>query len=129
MTLLLDTQVLLFWLAQPDRLSRRAEGLISDDEARLLWSVASSWELAIKAALGKLRLPEPVGTFVTSRLEANGIELLPIQLRHAHHVADLSHHHRDPFDRMLIAQAALERVPIVTSDHRVFRKYGVEAIW
>ncbi|MBI2895395.1 MAG: type II toxin-antitoxin system VapC family toxin [Deltaproteobacteria bacterium] len=129
MTLLLDTQVLLFWLGAPERLSRRARQLISSEESKLLWSVASSWELAIKVALGKLRLPEEVGSYVASRLEANGIDVLPIQLRHAHHVAGLPHHHRDPFDRLLIAQAALEGIPIVTSDHEVFRKYRVEAIW
>jgi len=126
---LLDTQVLLFWQGAPERLSRRAHELIADGEQKLLWSVASSWELAIKVALGKLRLPEPIAVFITSRLATNGIELLPIGLEHVHHVAELPSVHRDPFDRLLIAQAKVEDLPILTADARVFRRYGIEAIW
>ncbi len=129
MKLLVDTQVLLFWQGAPERLSRRAHGLISNGQHELLWSVASSWELSIKVALGKLRLPEPVGSFVPSRLAANTIDILPIELHHAHRVAELPHHHRDPFDRLLIAQADIEGLPVVTSDAKIFRLYGVDALW
>lgn len=129
MTVLLDTQVLLFWQGAPERLSRRAHKLISDGRQKLLWSVASSWELSIKVALGKLRLPEPIGTYVTSRLAANSIGLLAIELHHAHRVAELPQVHRDPFDRLLIAQAEIEGIPVLTADAKVFGRYGVEAIW
>ncbi len=93
-----------------------------------LWlSSASVWELAIKSALGKLSLPEPIGQYVPSRMHSMTVDPLSISHLHASHVATLPRHHGDPFDRMLIAQAQVERVPVMTSD-RAFERYDIEVI-
>ena len=113
--------------AEPERLSTRSRKLLRDEQSELLLSAASAWEIAIKVALGKLRLPEPVADYVTSRLAQGGMRSLPIEHAHALHVATLPPHHRDPFDRMLIAQAQIEDLPILTSDRR-FRSYAVKVI-
>jgi len=126
MTLLLDTQAFLWWVADDRRLSRRARTAIAATPSVL--SVASCWEMAIKASLGKLTLPHPVDRFVQQQLEVNGFTLLPLSLEAAAAVADMPFHHRDPFDRVLAAQARLGRLPIVSSDP-MFAKYGVRRIW
>ena len=110
-----------------ERLSTRAQLLLSSDEHRLYLSVASMWEIAIKYAVGKLRLPEPPASYVPSRLVAMGVHTLPIGQEHALHVATLPLHHRDPFDRLLIAQAQLEDFAILTSDPH-FAAYDVTVI-
>jgi PIN domain nuclease of toxin-antitoxin system len=101
---------------------------MEDGGNELLFSVASSWEIAIKYAVGKLALPEPPPDFVPPRLRRDRISTLHIEHRHALHLASLPMHHRDPFDRILIAQAQLEGVPIITADHR-FHRYDVEILW
>ena len=126
MTVLLDTHTFLWWVTDAPRLSRRARRAIG--ESACLISVASCWEMAIKASLGKLQLPSPVDRFFQQQLEVNGFELLPIALEHAAAVHGLPFHHRDPFDRLLAAQARHEEIPLVTVDP-VFAKYGVKRIW
>jgi PIN domain nuclease of toxin-antitoxin system len=126
MTLLLDTQAFLWWVGGDPRLSRRARRAITD--ASCLLSVASCWEMAIKAGLGKLEIPRPIDRFLQEQLEVNGFRLLPASLEHVSAVADLPLHHRDPFDRLLAAQARREELPIVSADP-VFRKYGVKCVW
>ena len=126
MTLLLDTQAFLWWVGGDPRLSRRARRAITD--ASCLLSVASCWEMAIKAGLGQLEIPRPVDRFIQQQLEVNGFRLLPASLEHVSAVADLPLHHRDPFDRLLAAQARREELPIVSADP-VFRKYGVKCVW
>ena len=127
MRLLLDTQVWLWMLAEPGRLSARVRRLVADNGTELLFSAASAWEIAIKQGLGKLTLPEPPATYVPRLMTASQVTPLPVHHRHALRVADLPHHHRDPFDRLLVAQAELERVPILTAD-RIFRLYQVDVV-
>ncbi len=119
MNLLLDTHAVLWWLAGAP-LDERAEGVIRDPATPAMVSAASVWEAAIKTSLGKLRAPEP---FAEAVLTA-GFEALPVTFEHAQRVRDLPHHHRDPFDRMLVAQAQLESLTIVTRDP-IFEAYGV----
>jgi PIN domain nuclease of toxin-antitoxin system len=127
MTILLDTQCWLWWLVSPERLSPEALARIADAKNTLLLSAASSWEIAIKHSLGKLPLPAPLEAFVSSRMARDGIAALPVQHVHALRVATLPLHHRDPFDRLLIAQAQIERIPIMTAD-LVFQRYAVDVI-
>jgi PIN domain nuclease of toxin-antitoxin system len=124
---LLDTQVWLWMLAAPERLSKRSRALVISAEHELVLSATSAWEIAIKHALGRLTLPEPPVEYISRLMTSTGITPLPVYHRHALHVATLPAHHTDPFDRLLIAQAQLEELPILTSD-RIFRKYKVETI-
>jgi PIN domain nuclease of toxin-antitoxin system len=125
--ILLDTQVWLWMLATPERLSKRSRALVVATENELVLSAASAWEIAIKHALGKLTLPEPPVEYVLRLMTSTGITPLPVYHRHALHVASLPVHHSDPFDRLLIAQAQLEELPVLTAD-KVFRKYDVDTI-
>jgi PIN domain nuclease of toxin-antitoxin system len=126
MTILLDTQAFLWWVTDDRRLSKRAARAIAGTECLL--SVASCWELSIKASLGKLSVPGAVDRFVQEQLEVNGFNLLPISLEHVGGVARLPFHHRDPFDRLLAAQALAEDLSLVSADP-VFRRYGVTRVW
>jgi len=128
MMVLLDTHVFLWWIADDRRLSPRASEVIADGRNDLLFSVASGWEIAIKVGLGRIELPSPMERFLIEQLWENHIEVLPIQMSHALHVHALPHHHRDPFDRMLVAQAQLEKLPILSSDRRI-AKYDIEILW
>ena len=128
MEILVDTHVLLWWMQGPNRVGTRARELFADEGSRLRWSVASSWELAIKQSRGRIRLPEPVRTLLPKVLEEQRLDLLPIAHFHALRVAELPLHHGDPFDRLLVAQAIEERIPILTNDSRIGR-YDVEVIW
>jgi PIN domain nuclease of toxin-antitoxin system len=125
--ILLDTQVWLWMLATPERLSKRSRALVVARENELVLSAASAWEIAIKHALGKLTLPEPPVEYVSRLMTSTGITPLPVYHRHALHVTSLPVHHSDPFDRLLIAQAQLEELPVLTAD-KVFRKYDVDTI-
>ncbi len=122
MNLLLDTHVFLWWREARDRIGSVAMDEIGRAD-QVFVSVASAWEIAIKIGLGRLRLPGPVDTAV----EASGFEKLPISFRHAERVATLPHHHKDPFDRMLIAQAQVEGLAVVTHDERL-GLYGVPIV-
>ncbi len=127
MKLLLDTHAGLWWLTDDARLSEAARRAI-EGAASVYWSVASSWEVAIKVGLGRLDLPEPVEPFLTKHLHASGFEVLPIQHRHACAVLDLPALHRDPFDRLLVAQASVEELTLVTGDATVSR-YPIQTLW
>ena len=127
MKILLDTQCWLWMVLSPDRLSASARALVETGDNELYLSAASAWEIAIKHSLGKLRLPEPPTRYVPSRLDVMQTQTLPIEHSHALHVATLPPHHRDPFDRLLIAQAQLEELPILTADP-VFARYEVTTI-
>lgn len=127
MRILLDTQCFLWMAAEPERLSRRARTALEDSQHVLYFSAASAWEIGIKHAAGKLRLPEPPASYVPSRMTALGVLALPVEHAHALHVTTLPAHHRDPFDRMLVAQAQLEQLPILTTD-ALIAKYDVETI-
>ena len=127
MRILLDTQCWLWMSLAPERFSATARRLLEDRQHALYLSAASAWEIAIKHALGKLRLPEPPASYVPARVAALGVLSLPIDHQHALHVASLPPHHRDPFDRMLVAQAQIEELPIMTADP-VFSGYAVTTI-
>jgi PIN domain nuclease of toxin-antitoxin system len=124
---LLDTQIWLWSIVSPDRLNQRARQIITSSQNRLYFSAASAWEIAIKYAFGKLPLPEPPEAFVQPRLARDRFQVLAVSLEHALQVAELPPHHRDPFDRMLVAQSRLENLPLLTADP-VFGKYDVRVI-
>jgi PIN domain nuclease of toxin-antitoxin system len=125
---LLDTHTILWFFWDDPQLSLPAKALIEDPANRKLVSVASCWEIAIKAGLGKLKLGEPGHSFLTREFARNNFELLPISLDHATAVEGLAPHHKDPFDRLLIAQAIVEGLPIVSGD-RVFDAYRLTRLW
>ena len=128
MRVLLDTQAFLWWTSGSDRLTPRAAEAIEDPRTEVLVSVASAWEIAIKAALGRLELEADPDEYVPDRLRRHGFGTLAIGLEHALRAGALPRHHGDPFDRMLVAQGQLEGVPIVTGDPLIGR-YDVETIW
>ena len=128
MKILIDTSCWLWSLTDPEHLNEKARALLSDAAQTLFLSAASSWEIAFKAASGKLRLPEPPEKYVPSRMAAFNILGLPVEHTHALRVFGLPAHHRDPFDRILIAQAQSEALTILTTD-RVFAAYDVATIW
>jgi len=125
---LLDTHAFLWWIDGGDRLSARARRAIADPANTCVLSLASLWEMAIKVSLRKLEVPDPIERFVADQLAANGFQALGIDLRHVSQVAALPFHHRDPFDRLLVAQALAERLAIVSTDP-IFSRYGVKRIW
>jgi len=126
--LLLDTHTFLWWAADASELSDTARKAISDSGNECFLSIASCWEMAIKSSLGKLRLTKPVERFVNDLITENGFRLLAIELRHATKVEALPFHHRDPFDRILLAQAITEKLTIVSADS-MFSSYGVKLLW
>jgi PIN domain nuclease of toxin-antitoxin system len=128
MRVLLDTHTLLWFLLQDPRLSTAAEMLISDPATDVEISPASYWEIAIKIAIGKYSLPSPYQPFIETQLAANDIRVLHIEPKHTAQLINMPFHHRDPFDRLLIAQALSEGLPIVTADAQ-FDRYGVRRIW
>jgi PIN domain nuclease of toxin-antitoxin system len=127
MRVLLDTQVWLWMLTAPERLSTQSRSLVISADNELVLSAASAWEIAIKHGLGKLQLPELPNEYIPRLMARTGVTPLPVHHRHALRVASLPLHHRDPFDRLLVAQAQLEELPILTAD-RHFRLYDVEAL-
>ncbi len=128
MILLLDTHTLLWWITDSPRLSEDARSLMADTRNELLWSVASSWEVAIKFAVGRLPLPAPPALFIPEHLARNKVDTLAIQNIHAWRAGELPPLHRDPFDRMLVAQAQIEKIPILSADSWI-KKYDIEVIW
>ena len=122
--LLLDTHAMLWFFWDDARLSGSAKSLIEDADTRKLVSIASCWEIAIKVGLGKLDLGEPSGSFLSREIARNNFEFLPISLHHVTAAESLALHHRDPFDRLLIAQAMVENLSLVGADV-VFDQYGV----
>lgn len=129
MKLLLDTQCWLWWFAQPERLSEEAISYIADETNELWLSVASVWEMGIKVAIRKLPLPEPLEEYISKRMGHLGMKSLEITATHALRASALPLLHRDPFDRMLIAQAQSENITLVSAD-AIFRQYSdVSILW
>ena len=124
---LLDTQVWLWMQTDPDRFNRRSRALIEDSGNELFLSSASAWEIAIKHGLGKLDLPAPPETYVPERMRRSGTTPLAVEHAHALRTAELPKHHRDPFDRLMVAQAQLLRLPIITADS-IFGAYDVRLV-
>ena len=128
MRLLLDTHAFLWWIEGAPALGKRAKTAVSSPDNDVFLSIASCWELAIKLSLGKLQLAQRLDRFLPEQLSANGFSVLPVEVKHVSRVATLPFHHRDPFDRLLAAQALEEELAIVSAD-RVFRNYGVRVVW
>jgi PIN domain nuclease of toxin-antitoxin system len=128
MRALLDTHAFLWFITGDARLSLAARRLMEDVRYDLLLSVASIWEIAIKAGTGRLPLPVPIRSFIPQQVAENEITLLPVAMEHALEGAYLPLHHRDPFDRMLVVQALAEQVPILSADPALDR-YGVQRVW
>ncbi len=128
MRLLLDTHAFLWWIVDDPRLSKKACEVIGNGKNQLFLSAASGWEIAIKAKLGRLQVPNDPELFIPEQVALNAIENLPVILSHALHVYTLPDYHRDPFDRLLISQAQLEGLPILTADPQI-SQYSVEVVW
>ena len=128
MKVLVDTHIFLWAFLHDHRLSARAKRVLRSDEHELVFSLVSLWEIAIKIKTGKLN---PIGSsvaYIRDEMNEYGMELLPIRYEHVLQLESLPHHHGDPFDRLLIAQATAESLPILTGD-KVFREYDVKLIW
>jgi PIN domain nuclease of toxin-antitoxin system len=126
-TLLLDTHVWLWWQMAPERLSNTARERIADPATVVLLSTVSTWEMAIKVAAGKLQLPRAMDEMIPESLLRDGFGSLPLQHHHCFELSRLPMHHRDPFDRMLIAQAKADRLTLVTVD-RQLERYEIELL-
>jgi PIN domain nuclease of toxin-antitoxin system len=127
MKILLDTHAFIWFLEGSDRLSEKARKSIESDANRLYISIASFWEMAVKVSLGKLDLAISFDELHRLAME-NDIEILPIQFEHTQLIAQLAFHHKDPFDRMIIAQSVVEAMPILTIDHS-FSLYPCKVLW
>ena len=128
MKILLDTHTFLWWIEDDPQLSAAALATIEDSANQLFFSAASGWEIAIKSQIGKLRMPENLDQFITEQLYRNNFTVLPIHLSHALHVHALPLFHRDPFDRILVAQSAIEKMPLLTIDPQL-SQYDVQIVW
>jgi PIN domain nuclease of toxin-antitoxin system len=125
---LIDTHVFIWYVQDSERLPRLIAALISDGRNDILFSIASVWEMAIKQSTGKLNLGVPYASFIEEQMRLNNIELLPVRLNHLEVVTSLPFHHRDPFDRLLITQAMVEDIVLITADS-VFSLYPVQRMW
>lgn len=128
MKLLLDTHAFIWWDSEPEKLSARSRACCQDTTNELFLSVASVWEMQIKQQLGKLKLNSPLAEIVANQQKTNGIEITSVNLAHVLALDTLPTHHKDPFDRLLIAQAVVERITLITND-RIFSQYAVETLW
>jgi PIN domain nuclease of toxin-antitoxin system len=126
MKVLIDTHVLLWGLQDEPKLSDRVRTLLPKAEVWI--SVASLWEIIAKVQVGKLKLPTPVRDYITLKLRENGVSVLPLTFDHVRRLEELPLHHRDPFDRILIAQSLEENLPLITADS-LFKNYAVRLIW
>lgn len=128
MKLLLDTHAFIWWDSAPNKLSETALALIQDNENTVSLSVVSAWEIQIKSQLGKLSLASPLKDIISAQQSANDFEILPVELKHTFALDSLPMHHKDPFDRLLIAQAIAENATLVSRDS-VFSQYSVSVVW
>lgn len=128
MKILLDTQAFLWFITDDPKLSAFARSLIENPDNERLFSIAGLWEIAIKMSLGKLELEKPFEELIPHQLEFNDVEPFAIEIAHLKKVAVMPFHHRDPFDRLIIAQSLVEQLPVVSIDTK-FDDYGVERLW
>ena len=130
MRVLLDTHTFIWWDAdkKSGRLSPKAFDFLSDSSNTLVISLATIWEIQIKVQLGKLKLAAPLSEILRQQQQANGVELLPVNVVHILALEALPHHHRDPFDRILVAQAKIENMLLVSKDS-VFAQYSIPVLW
>lgn len=128
MKVILDTHVFIWWDSEPEKLSLRARSLCEDPQNQLVLSVASLWEMQIKLQLGKLTLSTSLSSIVAAQQEANELQLLTIQPDHTYALDNLPSLHKDPFDRMIVAQAITEGLRLISHDD-IVRKYPVDVEW
>ncbi len=127
MRILIDTHCWLWWFLEPTKLNKKALKLIADPSNKVYFSAASAWEIAIKSSLGKLNLPIPPEKYIPDRLAAQSMTPLAIQHNHALRVFSLPHHHRDPFDRLLISQAQIEDLTVLSAD-KILKDYKIKVV-
>lgn len=128
MNLLLDTHTFIWWVDEPEKLSSNALQALEDENNHLFLSLVSIWEMQIKIQLGKMKVNLPLKDLVESQEQANGLEILAITREHIFALDSLPFHHKDPFDRLLLAQAIIENISIVTEDQKV-SAYSVSVLW
>jgi len=128
MRALLDTHTFRWWVTNQPQLSETVKSIRQDRKNQIFFSAASGWEIAIKAQLGKLEIPSEPEDFIANQLEINSFQVLPIELKHALYIYHLPTHHKDPFDRILVAQSQVENLPLLTLDRQIIR-YEVDVIW
>ncbi len=128
MNVLLDTHSFIWFIEDHPSLTPRARKLIEDVANDVFLSIASIWEMAIKVSLGKLTLSQPSDLFIPNQLLLNNMTVLDIALSHTLRVATLPFHHRDPFDRLLVAQSLIKGMPLISNDS-IFDVYGVNRVW
>ena len=128
MQVLLDTNAFLWWVTDDDKLSATARSIISNPENIVFFSVVSAWEIVIKYQLGKLPLPEPAKSYIPDRVQHYDFVRLSIGMKDVLEISNLQNYHKDPFDRLLIAQGRIKNLPIITADEK-FSLYDVDIIW
>jgi PIN domain nuclease of toxin-antitoxin system len=128
MKLILDTHTFIWWANEPEKLSEKALTACQDNSNTLILSVVSVWEMQIKMQLGKLKIRRPIEKLIKTQQQANGLQVLPIELAHVLSLSGLPSHHKDPFDRLLITQANVEGAILVSVD-LVFSSYSVKVLW
>ncbi len=124
----MDTHAFIWWDSDPLRLSPQALAVCQDSENVVLFSVASVWEMQIKIQLGKLKLNLPLSELIGSQQRINKVEILPVKLQHALALDKLPTYHKDPFDRLLVAQSLVEQAVLV-SKYPIFSEFPVEVVW
>jgi PIN domain nuclease of toxin-antitoxin system len=128
MKVLVDTHTFLWALLHDHRLTSKAKQILTSNEHELVFSLVSLWEIAIKIKTGKLNAIGSSVAYIRDEMDAYGMQLLPIRYDHVLQLESLPHHHGDPFDRLLIAQALTESLPILSGD-RIFASYGIKLVW
>jgi PIN domain nuclease of toxin-antitoxin system len=128
MKALLDTHTFLWWITDEDKLSPKVRDIIKNPENTIYFSTASAWEIVIKAKLKRIALTEPPGKLIPDEIYKNSFQILPIHLNHTLKVFELPYHHKDPFNRILAAQAKGENLPLLSKD-KMMDDYKVEVIW
>jgi len=128
MNILLDTHVFIWLAIEPQKLSKQATDIIMNSNNTLFFSLVSIWEMQIKIQLNKLRLNLPLSEVIDRQQQVNGLQILPIELAHIFALEQLPNAHRDPFDRLLIAQALVTQIPILSVDI-IFDRYRVQRLW
>lgn len=128
MRYLLDTHTFIWFDNDPDKLSSQVAAICSSNDNDLLLSLASVWEMQIKTQLGKLQLPLPLPEMIQNQITKNNVELLPIELSHIFNLTNLPPYHKDPFDRLLIAQAMTENAILLSNDANI-EKYPIQILW
>jgi PIN domain nuclease of toxin-antitoxin system len=128
MKYLLDTHAFLWWVADDEQLSVTARNIISNPDNQIYFSVVSAWEIVIKTGTGKLILPEVPAIYIPSRIASNQFQILPVSLNHILSIPHLEKYHKDPFDRLLIAQSYTEKLALISIDSLICQ-YSIQIIW